>query len=379
MQILFQELKKILTWRMLLLVSVINVILYFLLIEFYITNFPNGRPDLDSYRIGIEMIETYGTDMDEEDYIDFKKTYEAQVQEANQYIQSNASFAQAGIHTYADFSAIDGQNEAQNALIDQVFFEENVDMFWELQERERLIRIHGRKEAILAKYRENANPSQQMRFDEMIQKHQYQVYPGVVMENYKSFIVTVAIAILISVILIISPVIIKDRLRQMLDLQYTSKKGRHIYKTKLLTVLISTIIVITALLIVYFSLYSLNHTEMYFKVPIHTFIGDYYWYDPTFIQYIMLTILAIYFIGIIFALLAMACSSLMPNYISLVGIQVPVIVAMIVYGFPNLMTRIISMSIPKWIVPTTYALMLFVSVLMVIVVWGREKKRDIMI
>ena len=33
-------------------------------IEFHITYFPNGRPDLDSYNIGIEMIEKYGTHMD---------------------------------------------------------------------------------------------------------------------------------------------------------------------------------------------------------------------------------------------------------------------------------------------------------------------------
>ena len=73
-----------------LLIAVLIVIVYysFLLIEFYINYFPNGRPGLISYNVSIEMIDKYGMDIDEEEFEDFKKIYEAQVEEANQYLQS---------------------------------------------------------------------------------------------------------------------------------------------------------------------------------------------------------------------------------------------------------------------------------------------------
>ncbi|CAH1203846.1 hypothetical protein PAECIP111893_02089 [Paenibacillus plantiphilus] len=379
MRILFHEIKKIFTWRILLLLVIANAVLFFLRIEFHISHFPNGRPSLDSYRIGIEMISKYGNDMDEEDRRDFKKTYEVQVQEANQYLQSNKEFAEAGVGTYEDFLNIDWENKEQAALRDKIMFEEQVDIFWELPERRRLMDFHETKEARVGTYKNGANPRQEARFDEMISAGHYQVYPEVVMENFKEFIFNVAIAILVSVVLIISPVFMKDRSRQLLDLQYTTRKGRELYKTKLAAGLISTLGVITALLIVYFGMYALNNTEMYFNVPIHMFIDSFSWYDPTLLQYMALTVAAIYMLGLVYALLAMSFSSMMPNYIALIGIQVPFVIAMITYGLTYLVTRIINIEVPQWVVPTSYSGMVAVSVLFIIFMWKREKHRDIVV
>lgn len=379
MRILFNEIKKIFTWRILLLLVIANGVLFFLCIEFHISHFPNGRPSLDSYRIGIEMISKYGNDMDEKDMRDFKKTYEAQVQEANQYLHSHKQFANAGVGTYEDFLNIDWENKEQATLRDKVMIEEQVDTFWELQARGTLMEFHDTKEARAEAYKIGANPQQEARIDEMITAGQYQVYPEVVMENFKEFIFNVAIAILVSVVLIISPVFIKDRSRQLLDLQYTTRKGRELYKTKLAAALISTLGVITALLIVYFGMYALNNTEMYFHVPIHMFIGTFSWYDPTLLQYIALTVAAIYILGFVYALLAMSFSSMMPNYIALIGIQVPFVIAMITYGLTYLVTRIINIVMPQWVVPTSYSGMVAVSVLFIIFMWKREKHRDIVV
>lgn len=378
MQILLHEIRKIFTWKILLLLILVNSILFFLLIEFDINHFPNGRPALDSYNIGVEMIEKYGTHMDEEEFMDFVKTYDSQVKEADQYLQSREEFVNANLDSYEKFRNIQHDNEKGNILHNKVMFEEKVDMFWELQERERLIEFYEIKEVGLEAYRSDANDKQRVRYDEMIENGQYEVYPGVVMDNYKSFASNVAITIILSVVILISPIFIKDRSRKLLDLQYTMEKGRDLYKTKIAAGLISTFILITALLIVYFSLYSLNNTSMFFNVPIHMFIGDFYWYDPTFIQYILLTIFAIYILGFIFALLAMSFSSIMLNQITLIGIQIPVVIAMIAFGLPYLLTRIINIFVPKWIVPSTYSVMIIISVVFIALLWIREKKRDIM-
>ncbi|MFC5587474.1 ABC transporter permease [Sporosarcina soli] len=376
MRVLWNELKKILAWKMLLLLVMLNSVLYFFLIEFDIKHFPNGRPALDSYHIGIEMIEKYGTHMDEDEFLDFRKAYDEQVIEADQYLQSRREFVEAGFDTYEKFKNFDRDNEELYILHSKVMFEEKeVNTFWELQERERLIEFYDMKDEL----RGYDNTQQKQRAEELIASKKYGVYPEVVIMNFRDFIGNVTIAILFSVVLVISPMILKDRSRQMLALQYTSKKGRNLFKTKILAGLISTFSVITALLIVYFGVYSLNDTSMYFDVPVNTFIGNESWYDPTFFQYILLCVAAIYVIGVVFGLLAMSFSSFVPNSMALIGIQIPFIVGMIIVIGGPLMRYIISIWNPQWLAPTVYCGMVVASVLLIIILWRRERKRDIVL
>lgn len=377
MQIFWNELKKILTWKILLLLVIVNSILFTLLIEFEIKYFPNGRPALDSYNIGIEMIEKYGINIDEEDFEDLRKIYEGEKLKADAYLQARPEFIDAGIDTYEKFINSNRENKVQSELNYKVFHEDMVDLFWELQARASLIEFYEGKEASLEAYRSDANEQQKARYDVIGERGLHQVYPGVVIDNFKRFIFNVAITIIISVALVVSPVFLKDRTRQLLGVQYTTKKGRSLYKTKALAGFVSTFLVITTLLFVYFGFYSLNNTSMYFKVPIHMFIAEYSWYDPTFFQYILLAVIAIYILGFVTALFAMSFSSIVPNYISLIGIQIPYMFLIISLGINYLVSGIISIYLPQWLVPTSYSVLLVVSILWIVRMWKRENKRDI--
>lgn len=377
MQMIINEIKKILNWKVILALFLVNAILYFLLIDFHIKHFPNGRPALDSYNIGIEMIEKYGTNMDESELADFKKTYSNQVKDADQLLQSRKEFRDAGIQSYKEFRNMDLENKNQSVLFEKVLYDEKLDLFWELQERERLIEFHDQNKEIIDNAIGEASPGQKERLEEIKANGSYDVYPEVAFLNFKDFIINVTIAIIISVVLVMSPIFIQDRSRQLIDLQYTAKTGRSLYKKKVAAGLLSTLTVITALLAVYFSIYSLNNTAMFFPVPIYTFIGDYYWYDLSFIQYIVLMVIAIYIMGIIFALLAMSFSTIAPNFIALIGVQIPIVFAMLVFGLGYLIDRMISYNLPKWLVPTSYCALLAMSLLFIFLLWKRERKMDI--
>ena len=56
-----------------------SLVIYELFISFYIDYFPNGRPALDSYNIGCNMIKKYGNSMDEKEFADFKQMYNKQM------------------------------------------------------------------------------------------------------------------------------------------------------------------------------------------------------------------------------------------------------------------------------------------------------------
>lgn len=323
------------------------------------------------------MIEKYGTHMDEEEFEDFKRVYEEEVQAADAYLGARQEFVDAGLDTYELFINHDREDEIADKLHWKVFFEDKVDLFWELQERGRLIEFYEMKELGIEAYRNDANKQQKARFNAMSEQGLYQVYPEVAFDNFKRFIFNVAIVIILSVALIVSPVFLQDRTRQLLGIQYTTKKGRNVYKTKALAGFVATFLVITALLIVYFSLYAQNNTSMYFNVPVHMFISDFSWYDPTFFQYILLTVGAIYLLGFVTAFVAMSLSSIVPNYISLIGLQIPYMFLIISLGINYLVGAIISLYLPRWLVPTSYSALLVVSVVWIVGMWKREKKRDI--
>lgn len=321
------------------------------------------------------MIEKYGTQMDEEEFLDFKIVYDAQVREADQYLQSRQEFVLAEFDTYEKFINYDRDNKELSALHSKLMFEEKeVNTFWELQERGRIIEFYEWKEDL-----PYANAKQKQRVEELIAAKKYGVYPEVVMMNFKDFIGNVAITVLFSVVIVISPMILRDRSRQVLALQYTAKIGRSLYKTKILASLISAFIVMTALLTIYFGIYSSNKTSMYFGVSINTFIANESWYDPTFFQYILFCVAMIYVIGFVFSLLAMSFSSIVPNSMALIGIQIPFIVGMILLMAGPLMRYIIAIGYPQWLAPTGYGVMAAGSFLFIIVLWAREKKRDILL
>lgn len=380
MQVLWNEMKKIMSWKLLLLVAVVNGLLYFLLIDFEIKHFPNGRPALDSYRIGIEMIERYGATMDEEEMDDFKRLYEEEVKKADAYLQAREEYVEAGLDTYEKLRAYNPfelQDAHKEELRNQLF--ETTDLFWELQERERLIDFHEAREDMIKAYRADGTPQQQARYDEMLAFGLYQVYPEVAWDNFKRFIHAVALTIVVSVVITVSPLFIKDRLGRQLGLYYTTAVGRKLYRTKLLAGFISMFLVVTGLLVLYFTLYASNHISPYYDVPIHAFISEFSWYDPTFFQYIVLSIVAIYVLSAVMTVLSMLFSTIMPNYVTLIGVQIPVVIAMLGYGLELLLTRMMSIFTPQYIVPAVYSSLAIISVVTVLYLWSRERKRDILI
>lgn len=375
MRVLWNELKKILTWKMLVLLIFVNSVLYFLLIEFDIKHFPNGS-DIYYYNLGIEMIEKYGTTMDENEFIDFKQTYANEVKKADYYLQSREEFVKEGLQTYEKLREYDGVNQPGRAseLINDLFFNQSTDLFWELQAREHMLSFYEYKETITDEF----NERQKKHFEELIAQEKFGVYTSSAIDNFQSFIANVGITILFSVVLVISPVILKDRSRQLVPLQYTTKKGRNLFKTKILAGIIATFVVITVLLTVYFSFYSLNNTSMFFDVRVNTFIGNVSWFDPTFFQFILLCIAGIYIIGLVFAVFSMAFSSLVPNMVSLIGIQIPFVVGFLIIGLYPLLPKMISIWNPKWLSLISYCAMIIIVVIFSIILWKREKKLDIL-
>lgn len=140
MRIIWNELKKILTWKIMLSLVIVSAVFYELFIMFDFEYFPNGRPAGDEFKVAEEMLVKYGDTLDEKELEDFKKIYDQRVQDATAYLKSNPEMEAAGLGTYENFKHAElEQDKKQDQLHAQVMFEDGVDVFWELQAREYLI------------------------------------------------------------------------------------------------------------------------------------------------------------------------------------------------------------------------------------------------
>ena len=88
--------------------------------------------------------------------------------QANKYLQSKPEFVSAGVTTYEKFIEIDIPNDKLSKLKDKFIFEDNVDMFWELQTREQLIIQYEGIERIVNRNPSRLNKNQLKRYNETI-------------------------------------------------------------------------------------------------------------------------------------------------------------------------------------------------------------------
>jgi hypothetical protein len=361
------------------LLFIISFIFYQLFINFYFEHFPNGRPALALYRISIEMIEQYGYKMNQEEFEHFKKVYEKEKAAADAYLQARQEYVDAGLDTYEKFRTADIEKQEIVKLVSQIMDE--VDLFWELQERERLIQIYEDRNSLFSKvYSIGDHPltaEQKDRIRDTITSGNIMSYE--VFENYNSLIRHVAILIVISIMFMISPIFLQDRRNHVVFLQYSNKTGRKIFNLKLQTALIAAGFITTVQLGLFFILYRGNKVGMFLNANINSvFTHEVFWFELTFLQYILLTIVSIYILAFTLTIIVAVLSNRVPNYISMVGFQVPLAILLFVVVIDYLVVRITNIRLPIYFLPSAYVLLILIGSFLYFWSVKREKKVDLL-
>ncbi|KOO42703.1 ABC transporter permease [Priestia koreensis] len=377
MQLFWMEMKKIFSWKMMILLAFVNVVLYFLLFSFHIEYFPNGRPDRDDFAIEQKFIPKYGANINRKEYGDFVKEYNQKVQQADTYLKNDPQADDAGITSYESLRQWDDNNQKQSNYHDLIFFKRSIDEFWELQAMEGSMEQYKYRVEPIQSEMKYAEKGQKKHFQTILAEKKYPSYTDTVLENFNNVKTNLSIILFISVAIFISPLFLRDRLKELEPLQYSSKKGRRVYRTKLLAGLASTAILTTLLLFVYLSIYATNHTSSHFQLPLHS-MSSYYWYDVTFWEYIVWSVLAICFSSLLLGTLSMAISTIVPNTIVLIGVQILTTFVMIAGVAFFLIGDTFSIFHPIWFVPAGYAVFFVLVVGLMIVVGKREARRDVL-
>ena len=329
---------------------------------------------------GIGLINQHKNKKGREEFEDFKIKYEKAKKEADKYIQSREDFRELGIMNYNELIYMNENNttnkEFEKLHVD-VFFERVIDVFWELPYREKYIKAYENRGEFMLNGVENEK--QEARIRDILEKGiETSVFTNVVFSNYNELIKPVAITILLGVMFMITPIYIRDNKDKINYLQYTSKTGRNIFKKKMIAGLLGVLIITTLQFICFFMLYSSNNVSMFYNCNINSINNIMAsWYDLTFIQYIILTVVGIYILAFVFALISMVISSIGQNYITLIGIQLPIALFTFTILLRYLLLYITDIDYPKYFWAIAYITLILIGTISMMIRWRKERKMDI--
>lgn len=381
LKIIINEIKKIFSFKMICLLIVGSAIIYKMFISFYIDYFPGGRPKLDEYNIMVQMIEDYGHEMDETELKHLKNIYKEKLIEADEFLNNNKDFNEVGIYSYEDYentnekSLSQEKNQKLNDIKWDYLGREEGTIFWELRTSQNLISSYEDRNNY---YSENLNENQEKRINEIIKnKENESILPEVVFKNYNDLIGLSAACIVIGITFMLTPLFLRDKKDKVEYLQYSSKHGRRLFKSKLIAGLISALIITSIELIICFILYRGNNTSMFFESNINSIFNNRFWFNITFIQYIILTVISIYIISIIVAFISMFISSKVNSYIAGIGVQVPTLFATCGLTAGILVNNLFILYIAKYLALSIYLALIIITVTITLLSIRKVRVMDI--
>ncbi len=331
MSIVLNEMKKIWNIKLLLIISVFCVLFYLIFMKFYIIYFPNGHPETEMLNYSIEMMQQYGATLEDDEFSEFiLNTREELIFEAETYIKNMPIFAKAGIFTLEDYEKIynkNNQTELEDDAVSMLFGEEFNFVLFKLQALSSIeIQYHNYPEYTLKDYVSQATSEKELeRFMEIQRSEEYRnLIDASVLDNTVPYTVYLAILEILAVLVLISPLIVTDRTRNIHLLQYTTKHGRIILNKQLIAIILSAFVLITALLLIFGAIYSTNNTWMFWNNGLTSFLNITFLYNMTYGQYILIYIVLLYALGLTAATAAFVMSRFSQNFITLILKIVPI-------------------------------------------------------
>lgn len=373
MEIRKNELKKVFNLKNIIILFIISILFY----RLYIIN-PSISNLEDLNKIVETMVRDYGTSMDEEEYKDFKSKYNKDVELADEFIKNNKEFSDLDIKNYREFDKIvrnNGEEKYNNEKLNDLYYKytdkDNNKLLYKLQEIENIILCY--------EYERSISREEEIFNDDS----RNSLLPYTIFEKYDELIEKVTTLVIISIVFVISTIYLKDKLENINYIQYSSKSGRSIFKKKIVVTILSTILIMSLQLIVFFIYYKTKNNSIFLDCKISGFFNTPIksWYDLSFRNYIGLTIVCVYLIGISIGLISMYISSKVSSYISLIGIQVINIFIMKNFLLQILINKVSSMYIvirkigyvylPKYFMTAIYIVLI---ILPLIILYFRNKK-----
>ena len=326
MRLLLQETKKI--WNPIIVMILIpfGLVYYVLFSSFYIDYFVNGSNAQADFDIASEWASEYGTTLDRTEYEKILLQLEDEKKEFDRMVKEVPEAGENGISSYTEFDAF--QTDYYNTT-GQDADPETERVIWRIIGSTNLYRIQS-IENFIERYKsaENKTFSEQYpwaeatdseiaRVDELQQSEiPFGYIPTGILDQTFGLIQAFTVWVIISVVLLLSPTIVRDRLYKVQSTQYAAVTGRRILNVQIGATVLSALVLTLLNCLVYGTL-MISKGALVFK--------DFYLYTPSYIPWVdwsygtfLLVITAMEFLlALSSAILTVLLSRYSSNYIGM--------------------------------------------------------------
>ena len=243
MSLLGQELKKI--WRPGILVGIVllGLIYYYMFPSFYIEHFSNGPSAQDEFDLSVEWVAQYGPTLEPEERAELDSRLAEEIAIFDRQLEEIPEAAAVGVTDYNSFQTFSGRrdhDEMEMQAERKIRNRTNCDTISIIQHM--LERYDDPRDYLQQHdYFESYTPQEKA---QMLAVNSWprSLLSGSVMDSTDYYLKYLAQWTAISVILLLSPTLVRDRLRRTRPLQWASRRGRRILHTQLAAGLVSALL-----------------------------------------------------------------------------------------------------------------------------------------
>lgn len=347
-----EELKKI--WRpgMLVVLLLLGFVFYNMYLSFYIKYFPNGPQLAGELQVAKEWVAEYGTTLESEEIDDIKAGLPALYAEADAYVANFSRSRQYGIDSYEAFRSFysdsvlgvsgelseDQQTRYEDARIIGNYLQSddtnNIDgriyattLYLDQYEIEKTYGINMVTRAYDEGYseKEYAHAANTFYGEDEAWRN---ILPLEVPEATSTYFGYLLIWMVLSVCLLLSPILVRDRMRYMRSLQWCSRKGRGILFTQLGAAMLSAFLLATLNLLIFGGLFAANETRVFFNSRMYSFMlfTSFSWVNWTHGIWCIAVIIMCYVVSMGIGALAFFLSRYSGNYVAMLLKLIPLFI-----------------------------------------------------
>ena len=402
MRLLAWELQKI--WRpgILAAILLLGAAYYWMFPEFYIEYFCNGPASQAQFQLASEWVEEYGPTLEPEERAELDGQLAEEIGKFNQQIAAIPETAAAGLTDYETFDrfredylndTLDSGSQADmdmEYLLSRVYGGTNWYLIEEIQYTMELYDTQEEHNALVISGRKaEGQPEAMIHREEQLAEPEraHGLLPFSVKESTREYGMDLAVWCVLSIVLLLSPTLVRDRLRGTRAMQWASRRGWSVLTTQMAAALCSAL-VLTAINLVVYAIPFLAQEPLRFRDCGLDGIWEWSapWFDWTYGTYLVVLVGLILALSLAAAGLTVFLSQYSGSYIAMLLKALPLFAAVgAVLGswlldMPFSFRRIWENGpwMPKGMEAAVTAGLLAVSILLCTLTCRRQRKRELL-
>ncbi|MEA5040896.1 MAG: hypothetical protein VB086_13830 [Clostridiaceae bacterium] len=347
MELLLQELKKI--WRpaILAVIILLGAIYYYLFPEFYIQYFNNGDSAEASFSLSAEWAEKYGSTLEADERAELDAQLAAEQTRFAEELKAYDEPAEYGFSDWESFDAFQqayykqaSENDGETDMVTE-------EVIWKMIRGtnyftvDTLISVMKFYDNLADDIPPNLNyvgsGDSAATYEKTIARvaviktsdrvHGY--LPFGMLDSTNSYLKYLAVWAVLSVVLLLSPTLVRDRIRHMRAAQWSSKTGRRVLNIQFAAAGISALALTLVNLVIYAIPFLLQHPLIFKNFQLFSFqIFWIPWFDWTYGQYLIVMALMIVVLAIAAGGLTVFLSQYSGNYVAMLLKALPLFAAL---------------------------------------------------